>query len=69
MEDAGIPPGGRPQTRQPAKNEPCNRKACRAVPARYWNCSTEALYCGVCARKINMHSPGLCQLSDPLVGS
>lgn len=35
----------------------CNRSACRAVQHRgesfWWNVSTEAWYCGACARRIN----------------
>lgn len=38
----------------------CNRTACRAIPATWFNASTRAFYCRECARKINEYAPGLC---------
>lgn len=38
----------------------CNRTACKAPGATWWNTSTSAFYCTACARKINEYAPGLC---------
>lgn len=45
---------------KPAKGTfggPCNRTACQAPGATYWNSSTRAYYCRKCAALIN-HQPG-----------
>jgi hypothetical protein len=38
----------------------CNRTACRAPGAIWWNTSTRAYYCTPCAHRINEGAPGLC---------
>lgn len=43
----------------------CNRTACQlplAQGERWWNTSTQAFYCKVCAMRINEGAPDLCKL-------
>ena len=35
----------------------CNRRACQAPGATWWNPNTRAYYCHDCASKINAHCP------------
>lgn len=34
----------------------CERSACQKPGAEWWNASTQAYYCGACARDINLWS-------------
>lgn len=47
----GCPTEGRVEG--PTDEKFCNRSACRAVGATWWNTSTRAWYCAECARLIN----------------
>lgn len=38
----------------------CNRTVCKKPNALWWNTSTRRYYCEDCARRINLHNPGLC---------
>lgn len=41
----------------------CNRSACRAPGATYFNASTQQWYCEKCAKRINETAPELCSLT------
>lgn len=45
----------------------CNRKACRAPGATWYNHGTRAYYCQPCAFRINDGTPGLCVRVAPSV--